>query len=163
MIKKPIWIGLALSVLGLLSPITVRGDDWDQKTVLTFSQPMEIPGHVLPAGKYTFRLVNLTDRHIVQILNSDESRTITTVVAIPRYRETTEGQTIVTFNEVPTGSTEAIRVWFYPGSTLGQEFVYPKLRAAQLAKAAKVAVPALAVEVADLDTLETAPIVAVTP
>ena len=32
---------------------TVQADEWNKKTVLTFSQPVEIPGHVLPAGTYT--------------------------------------------------------------------------------------------------------------
>ena len=34
-------------------------DDWDKKTVVTFSQPVEIPGGiVLPAGTYVFKLLN---------------------------------------------------------------------------------------------------------
>jgi len=41
--------------------------------------------------------------------------------------------------------------------------VYPKPRAMQLAKAAKAVVPAIAVDVADVNALKTAPIVAITP
>jgi len=68
MIKnKAIWIGLALSLVGLVSASSARADDLDKKTVLTFSQPVEIPGVVLPAGTYTFKLANAFDRHIVQI------------------------------------------------------------------------------------------------
>jgi len=51
MIKnKAIWIGLALSLVGLVSASSAHADDLDKKTVLTFSQPVEIPGVVLPAG-----------------------------------------------------------------------------------------------------------------
>jgi hypothetical protein len=50
---------------------------------------------------------------------------------------------------------EALKAWFYPGNTWGQEFVYPKQRAIQLAVASKEPVPAL--------TIDTVPAVAITP
>jgi hypothetical protein len=34
----------------------------------------------------------------------------------------------------PTGTPEAIKAWFYPGDNFGQEFVYPKAKATQLAQ-----------------------------
>jgi hypothetical protein len=164
MIKKVVWVGLTLSVLGFMSTAAVRADEWDEKTVLTFSQPVEIPGHVLPAGTYTFKLVDtLGDRHIVQVFNADGSQIIATVMAIPDYRLRTTDQTVIKFREVPSGAPEAIRAWFYPGNSVGQEFVYPKERATQLAKASKAVVPAVAADVADVDALKAAPIVAITP
>jgi hypothetical protein len=164
MINRAIWIALTLSLFGFIFPAAVRADEHDKKTVLTFSQPVEIPGQVLPAGTYTFKLADtMSDRHIVQIFNADESQIIATVMAISDYRLTTTDQTVIKFSEVPAGSPEAIRAWFYPGNTIGQEFVYPKTRATQLAKAAKAVVPALAIDVADANALKTARIVAITP
>ena len=68
---------------------------------------------------------------------------------------------------VPRGALRVLRKPSAPGSipgtTAGEEFVYPKGRAIQLAKASNVVVPALAVDVADDDALTTAPIVAITP
>ena len=64
MMRTAIRIGFAVSVLGLAfaSTATVRADDYNKKTRLTFSQPVEIPGKVLPAGTYIFRLADsLTD------------------------------------------------------------------------------------------------------
>ena len=163
-IKKAILMGLTVSVVGLVSVSSARADEWDKKTVLTFSQPVEIPGHVLPAGTYTFKLADsMSDRHIVQVFNADGSKIIATVMTIPDYRLTSTAKTVIKFDEVPAGSPEVIRAWFYPGNTIGQEFVYPKSRAAQLARASKAAVPAIAVEVASVDDLKTVPIVAVTP
>ncbi len=50
----------------------VQADEWNKKTVMTFSQPVEIPGQILPAGTYTIKLVNLDpDRHVVQFLDAD--------------------------------------------------------------------------------------------
>jgi hypothetical protein len=164
MIKKTMWMGLALSLLGFVSASSVLAAQRDDKTVLTFSQPVEIPGHVLPAGTYTFKLVDsMSDRHIVQIFSADGSEVIATVMAIPDYRLTSTDETVIKFSEVPAGSPEALRAWFYPGNTVGQVFVYPKARALQLAKASKAAVPAIAVDAADVDSLKAAPIIAITP
>jgi hypothetical protein len=157
-------VAVALAILGLASAGSARADEHNKQTILTFSQPVEIPGHVLPAGTYTFKLADsMSDRHIVQIFNADGSQIIATIMAIPDYRLTATDKTVIRFGEVPSGSPEAIRAWFYPGNTVGQEFVYPKPRAIQLAKAAKTVVPATALDVSDLDAMKTAPIVAITP
>ncbi len=41
---------------------------------------------------------------------------------------------MITFEERPSGTPEAIKAWFYPGDNYGQQFVYPHKRAAELAK-----------------------------
>jgi hypothetical protein len=43
-------------------------------------------------------------------------------------------KTVMTFAERAAGDPQAIRAWFYPGDNSGQEFVYPKKRAVELAK-----------------------------
>jgi hypothetical protein len=43
------------------------------------------------------------------------------------------GETVVKFDERPTGTPEAVKTWYYPGANFGQEFVYRKARATQLA------------------------------
>ena len=48
--------GLAM----LFVTLGARADEWNKKTVLTFSQPLELPGIVLPAGTYVFKLANLS-------------------------------------------------------------------------------------------------------
>jgi hypothetical protein len=161
---KTVAVVLALTGLGLASAASARADQWDKKTVITFSQAVEIPGHVLPAGTYVFKLADSTsNRHIVQVFTADESQILATLMTIPDYRLTTTDQTVIKFGEVPPDSPEAIRAWFYPGNSIGQEFVYPKSRAIQLATIAKAVVPALAVDVDDPAALKTAPIVAITP
>ena len=42
---------------------------------------------------------------------------------------------MITFSERPAGQPEALRAWFYPGRNWGEEFVYPKAKAVELAKA----------------------------
>jgi hypothetical protein len=121
----------------LALPTAVMADDWDQATKLTFSDSVEVPGQVLPAGTYWFKLADAdSDRNIIQIWNADRTHLVTTILAIPDYRQNTPETTIVNFEERPSGQPEAIRSWFYPGNNFGEEFVYPKTRAKQLAKQA---------------------------
>ncbi|MFZ3201802.1 MAG: hypothetical protein WA175_11710 [Candidatus Acidiferrales bacterium] len=160
-IVKTILVVLALSLLSAMSLSSVRADEYNKMTVITFSGPVEIPGQILPAGTYTFRLADsLSDRNIVQIFNADGSRIIATVLAINNYRLQSTDKTVVTFEERSGDNPDAVKAWFYPGDNFGQEFVYSKQRAAQLAVASNEPVPALADETADI---KTAPIVAVTP
>ena len=162
--KKAILMGLGLALVAMVAAPNARADEWNKKTILTFSQPVEIPGHVLPAGTYTFKLADsMSDRHVVQVFNADGSEIIATIIAIPDYRLKVTGETVIKFTEVPAGQPEAVRAWFYPGNSVGQEFVYPKRRAIELAQMTKAVVPALATDTDDAEALKTAPIVAVTP
>ena len=134
MFKTLAFAGLVTLGWCLLTP-AARADEWDKKTILTFSAPVEVPGHVLPAGTYVFKLLDSqADRHIVQIYNKDENNLIATVLAVPDERLEPRGKTIISFDERPSGSPEALRAWFYPGNTVGQEFVYPHSRAKEIAK-----------------------------
>jgi hypothetical protein len=155
---------LAVSLLGSTATPSVRADEWNKKTVVTFSQAVEVPGKVLPAGTYTFQLLDSpSDRHIVQIFTADGSHLITTILAINNYRLRPTGESVMKFNERSGDSPDALRAWFYPGDNFGQEFVYPKVRAIQLAQTAKEIVPAVAAEAIEDSTIKTIPIVAVTP
>lgn len=139
-------IAEALCCTALMSVViapSVNAGDWNKKTVITFGTPVEIPGvhlagwAVLPAGTYVFKLLDSqSDRHIVQIFNKDETTVYATILAVPNERLRASDKTIITFRERPAGQPEALRAWFYPGSTSGEEFVYPKAKALELAKAA---------------------------
>ena len=164
---------------GMFSP-SAKADDYDKKTTITFSGPVEIPPvyitgmRILPAGTYVFKLVNSSsNRHIVQIFNKEQTKIIATVLAIPNYRLVPKDKTVITFNEGVKDRPEAIRAWFYPGANWGEEFVYPKAKAVELAKVTKAPVLALeaevAVEVAKPEestivvALQQAPVIAVAP
>jgi hypothetical protein len=104
-----------IGLLGAMSPL-VRADDWDQRTVVSFSAPVEVPGQVLLPGTYVFKLADSSaDRNIVQVFNKDENHLYGTFLAIPDYRVKPADKTIITFDERPVGSPEAVKSWFYPG------------------------------------------------
>jgi len=124
-------------------------DEWDQKTIFTFSDPVEIPGQVLPAGTYVFKLADSrSDRNIVQVYSKDEKQLHGTFLAVPDMRLRAAGKPIITFDEAPAGSPEAVKAWFYPGLNYGHQFVYPKPRAVALAKANNTPVPSMPAELA---------------
>jgi hypothetical protein len=120
-------------------PTIVSAQPQDKKTTVTFTAPAEIPGvgaQVLPGGTYVFRLLDSQQtRHVFQILSQDESHLFATILVIPNYRLKATDKTVVTFAERPAGDPQAIEAWYYPGDTVGQEFVYSKTRATALAAA----------------------------
>jgi hypothetical protein len=160
---------LGLAMLFLVAMPAARADDWNRKTVITFSGPVEVPGvgaQTLPAGTYVFKILDSqSDRHIVQISNKEETHVFTTILAIPNYRLHVTDKTVITFRERPAGEPEALRAWFYPGREWGEEFVYAKTRAIVLAKEVNQPVLATPIELAaaPVETLKTAPVEAVAP
>ena len=128
-----------IATLFLVVATTSSAQSSDKKTVVTFNVPVEIPGagaQVLPPGTYIFKLLGMPsyDRHIVQVLNKEETHVYATILAIPNSRLRATDKTVMTFSERVVGEPQAIQAWFYPGDNLGQEFVYPKKRAVELAK-----------------------------
>src|SRR3954464_13956656 len=131
-VLKTICCAAALTVA--LAP-GARADDWNKKTILTFSGPVQIPGATLPAGTYVFKLADIPgNRHVVQVFDKDEKKLYTTMLAVPNQRMEPADKPIILFSERATGSPQAVKVWYYPGETIGNEFVYPKSQAVRIAR-----------------------------
>jgi len=111
----------------------VRADERDQATRFTFSQPVEIPGRVLPAGTYWFQLADTHDREIVQILDEDRNL-LATVFAIRRQRHGNGDEVAITLANRGAGQPEAVVAWFFVGETSGHELLYPKQVQRELAR-----------------------------
>jgi LPXTG-motif cell wall-anchored protein len=148
---------------------SLKADEWNKKTILTVNEPLEVPScctpdHtvILQPGEYVIVLVDsLSDRHIVRIFDKDQKHVMTTILAIPNYRLKVTGKTEFGFWEVPAGQPAALRAWFYPGDNFGQEFAYPKQKAAEIAAFVKVPVPAIIAETTVEEDLKTTPLVVV--
>lgn len=129
-------VAVSGSVLAVMLAASARADTWDQLTYFTFSAPVEIPGVALPAGTYMFKLANPDEsRSVIRVLSQDGSHVYSTFLTIPDKRLTPTADPVVTFNETPAGMPEAIKAWFYPGNSIGHEFVYPKDQAQRIAAA----------------------------
>ncbi len=158
---------LTLAFFGAMVAPNVQAQDdnaYLKRTKVTFSQQVEIPGQFLPAGTYVMELFSLNpNRNIVRFFNEDRSKLVAQVLAMPNLRLKTTGKTVIAFEERPTNFPEALKAWFYPGDNFGQQFVYPKMRAIELAQEAKEPVLAYATEPTTVEEMTTAPVVAETP
>jgi hypothetical protein len=142
---------MLLAGLGVVGGVVPRAtaDEWDQKTIFTFSGPVEIPGQVLSAGTYVFKLADSSsERNVVQVFSKDEKHLYGTFLSIPDQRLRPTGKPIITFDERTADSPEAVRAWFYPGDDFGHQFVYPKEKAVALAKANNTPVASMPAEFA---------------
>ena len=122
-----VYTALFTMLFGALLIPGARADQWDKKTIVTFGESVRIPGQVLPAGTYVFKLADtLSDRHIVQIWNTEENQLIAMIRTIPNTRFEAPEQSLFEFEERPSDSPPALKVWFYPGNNTGEEFVYSR-------------------------------------
>ena len=117
--------------------LSVAAQDFNtnERTYLTFSNSVELPGVTLQPGTYLFRLADSpSNRHIVHVFSQDEKQIHATILAVPAERLEVTGETVVTFRESAEGATPAVQYWYYPGDKTGHEFVYPKDQALRIAK-----------------------------
>jgi hypothetical protein len=135
MTKKLFWISVVLALLAAVSARSVHAQDWDRSTHVTFNQPIDVSGQVIPPGSYWFTLADVNGRHIVRIFNDDWKNVVLAVMTIPDYRLVTTSEAVFEFYEVPAGSPKALRAWFYPYDSAGEEFFHPTQRALAPAKA----------------------------
>ena len=146
----------ALAVLALSAGVAAQQTVQDRTTFVTFSAPVAIPGRTLPAGTYTFRLADTqADRHIVQILDKEKGKLIATMLAVPAERAEQSGAPVVTFKEAPSDRAPAVRYWYYAGERAGNEFVYPKYQAMQIAQASGESVMSIDSTSSDANDLKT--------
>lgn len=133
---------LCATVLAILLFPAARADQFDKLTYLTVHTPIEVPGAILQPGRHVMKLANLqVNRRAVMILNEDQDEVLTTFLAIPSYRLMPPDESEITLYEVPAGHPAPVKTWFYPGSTTGFEFVYPKERARVIAALSGESVP----------------------
>jgi hypothetical protein len=118
---------LASALLALsLSPAT-KADDFDKKTIVTFDQDVEIPGQVLPAGTYVFKLMRSgSDRFVVQVWTAHEADLVTTLMTNADSQPNPSGHAYVVLDMTGTdeGYPPAVVGWFFGGGDEGRDFTY---------------------------------------
>lgn len=104
-----------------------------EKTFMTFSGPVELPGLRLEGGTYIFQLADTPSRNVVQVLSQDGKDVLGQWLFIQAERPEVSGETIVTFRETTAGATPAVQFWYFPAEKIGKEFLYPKDQAMRIA------------------------------
>jgi len=133
--KLYIIIGLIIAFC-LFYVLAARADESDQATTVTFNQPVQIPGQLLPAGTYVLKLAYRdTDQCVVQIFNAQQTHVYATLETIPTDRQDPTGHTVITLAEQGAGKPDVLLKRFYPGNLTGNEFVYSDHKEQELAHA----------------------------
>ena len=131
--KVALLIAFAIASV-LFLEVVAHADEADQSIKITFNQAIEIPGQILPAGTYLFKLADPNNLDLVRIFNSEGTRLYATLETVRTERRRPTGDTVVVLAEQPDGRHETLVKWFYPGNTSGHEFVYSKQEEQQLAQ-----------------------------
>ena len=132
--KGYIVVGLIIAFT-LIFELAAHADEFDHATVITFTQPVQIPGQVVPTGTYLFELADHgTETHVVQIFSADRSVLYGTFLTSSTDLQEPVNDVEVTFAEPEAGGPPVLLKWFYPGSEIGNEFVYSKQTEKQVAQ-----------------------------
>jgi hypothetical protein len=125
---------IVLAVLvGMSARVAAQNTVANERTIMTFSNTVEMPGVTLPAGTYVFRLADTPTRNVVQVLSGDEKDVLGQWSFVQAERPKVSDDTVVMFRETPEGTMPAIQYWYYPGERIGKEFIYPKDQAQKIA------------------------------
>jgi hypothetical protein len=130
-----IFITLGLALVSVIMLPTAHANVYDQASKLTFNQPVQIPGRVLPAGTYWFILANINSRNTVQVYNSDRSTLYASILTVDAARLKITDKTEMTLAERGAMQPDAIVTWFYPGDNSGHQFIYSMPEKQELARA----------------------------
>jgi hypothetical protein len=118
--SKYVWISLCLvSLLINAGPVVAQSTTTD----VTFGVPVQLPGVVLPAGKYHFAVAR--DARSVVVSGADHR--IVTTVAVIRITRAQAGS-LVAMRPSTDGAPAQVSALYSGGGTVGVEFVYPSTK-----------------------------------
>jgi hypothetical protein len=123
-----------LAVLAVLATTPIRAQEANNdRTFMTFSSAVELPGVTLEPGTYEFRLADNDKQNVVQVFRKDSHDVIGQWTFVPAERPRISNDTLVMFKETREGATPAVQYWYFPNEKIGKEFIYPKSQAQQIA------------------------------
>ncbi len=118
-------LGLA-ALFSAAAPSKAYADD--KKALVVFNTWVEVPGGILPGGRYIFKEVNTSAGHTTQIIDEVSGTYIVSVASKQTERLKSSGETVsletVSLKEGRHNNPDAVRAWFRPGSRKGEEFIY---------------------------------------
>jgi hypothetical protein len=152
---KTLAILSALAVLTVGIGGTAQAQTEDQRTYFTFSAPVQLPGVTLPAGKYLFRLADpTTGRKVISVLSADGKTPLAMLHTIPNRMAEAPRNAEIRFMETPANMAPAVKTYWYPGKSIGYEFIYPRQQALQLARATSQPVLTTSTETKEFETAD---------
>lgn len=150
---KLIATALVLAVLAVLADrATAQNANTLERSFLTFSTAVELPGVMLEPGTYVFKLADSASRNVVQVWDRDEKNMIGHWTFVQAERPEVTSDTVVMFRETREGATPAVQFWYFPNEKIGKEFLYPKDQAERIA--ARTGAPVRSDSALDASALE---------
>jgi hypothetical protein len=127
----------------------------DYRTYFTFSTPVTLPGVTLPAGRYLFRLADSdSSRKVISVLSEDGKTPMAMLHTIPTQLPKAPTDPEIRFLETSGDTPPPIKGWWYPGRSIGYEFIYPRAQALQLAKVSSEPVLTTSAETTNVATAD---------
>lgn len=123
---KAISVASLAFVLSMCIPSPVRAEIIaETQATVTFDQPVEVPGKVLPPGTYVFKPMESDE--IVQVFSADQKQVFATLSVIPQDRpeQDKDSDSFVQLNKNRAGAPQEIQGLFVAGRSTGFQFVYP--------------------------------------
>ena len=133
---RAMWHVVLSIVVGcaVLLPLAEARDE-GQQTEVTFNQPVEIPGQLLPAGTYWFVVTGDTfSRDFVRIYSADRKTVYATKLTVQTQRSRPVDGILFTFAERKSSKPDVLLNWFFPGETIGHQFQYHQQEEKELAR-----------------------------
>jgi hypothetical protein len=125
---------LVLTAVAVMTDrITAQETNTRERTIMTFSSAVEMPGVTLQRGTYVFKLADTPARNVVQVWDGEEKHMIGHWTFVQAERPRVSEDTVVMFKETREGTTPAVQFWYFPGEKIGKEFIYPKEQAKRIA------------------------------
>jgi hypothetical protein len=121
------------AVAALSSGAAAQQTNVSERTFLTFSSAVEMPGLTLQPGTYVFKLADTPSRNVVQVWDQDEKNMLGHWLFVQAERPEVTEDTVVMFRETREGTTPAVQFWYFPGEKVGKEFIYPRDQAERIA------------------------------
>jgi hypothetical protein len=131
-LTKALQLAVCGAVLcGLLSA-GARADDYNNKTIVTFRDAVQIPGQVLAPGTYVFMLLNSpANRNVVEIWNADQKELLASLQTNSETDWPPPDRPIYTpdhprfqLDEQGSGQPLLLRSFYFPSYLEGHDFIY---------------------------------------
>ncbi len=122
--KSTMIVMLSLFMAMAVTAVVAYADEFDQAMKLTFSQPIAIPGQVLPAGTYWFMYPNhgnLDNPTVMQVFDADRKKVLATLSVASNEQSQPSGEVIVTLAD-RSPKPQALLKLTYPGREIGHTF-----------------------------------------
>jgi hypothetical protein len=166
-VKTPITLlalGAFATLLVVPAPAAFAQSERENST-FTVTEPVDVGSFTLQPGTYLIKVVTLeSNRNMVQVTSEDQTKVFASVLATPHALAANEAAPTSRYVYYATapGQRKALRTWFARDTTNGQDIVYPKQRALEIAVAAKAPVIAIPDDVKETD-YRSATLTVVTP